>query len=332
MDDLHQLREWTGYINTIINGYKKSRILFTALNADVFEFLETEISAVELAAAAGWSERGAVMLLDGLLAMNLVEKHEGRYQNSPMARQCLMAGGAAYQGNILRHNMSAWNAWENLEERVRTGTCAPRAERRTGEALRNFILGMSNIAQLSAREVLETMDLSIYTHLLDLGGGPATYAITFLQAHAQMKATLFDQPEVVDIAREQVASAGLDRRFNYIAGNCLSDSMGNGYDLVFISNLIHSFSDEENGTLVKKAYDALVPGGTLIIKDFIVENDRSGPPYSLIFALQMLVHTPGGNTYTYHEIQGWTDAAGFGPGKAISLTPQTRMWIAQKPA
>ncbi|HQN01819.1 MAG TPA: methyltransferase, partial [Candidatus Hydrogenedentes bacterium] len=265
MDDLHRLREWTGYINTIINGYKKSRILFTALNADVFEFLEAEISAADLAAAAGWSERGAGMLLDGLLAMNLAEKHEGRYRNTPMARECLSIRGSAYQGNILRHNMSAWNAWENLEERVRTGTCAPRAERRTGEALRNFILGMSNIAQLSAREVLETMDLSIYTHLLDLGGGPGTYAITFLQAHPHMEATLFDQPEVVDIAREQVVNAGLDRRFNYIAGDCLSDSIGNGYDLVFISNLIHSFSDEENGTLVKKAYDALVPGGTLII-------------------------------------------------------------------
>ncbi len=98
-----------------------------------------------------------------------------------------------------------------------------------------------------------------------------------------------------------------------------------------MSNIIHSFSSAENAGIVKKVYDALVPGGALIIKDFILENDRSGPAFSLICALHMLVHTEGGNTYTYDEIGEWTAAAGFEEGAVFSLTPQTRLWMVRKP-
>ncbi len=331
MEDLIQLREWTGRISSIADGYKKSRILFTAFQSGLFDLLESEQSAQDVAGALGWSERGVTMLLHGLVALELVDKHRGRYHNTPLASACLAKTGCAYQGNILNHNMSSWDAWGALEDRVRTGTAAAR-EKRTGAALRNFILGMSNIARISAQEVLRAVDLSGHTHLLDLGGGPASYSIAFLDACPGLRATLFDLPEVVEIAREQVAAAGLEHRFDYIAGNCLADELGAGYDLVFVSNLIHSFSSEENALLIKKAYASLVPGGTIIIKDFIVENDRSGPAYSLIFALQMLLHTPGGNTYTYEEIQEWTDAAGFESGYSLSLTPQTRLWIARKSA
>jgi len=331
VQDLSQLREWSGYVSNIANGYKKSRILFTAFTAGVFDLLEEEREAGAMAAVLHWSERGTAMLLDGLVAMELLTKHAGRYRNTPMASACLARSGAAYQGDILRHNLSSWDDWVMLEDRVRTGTSAAPTEERFGQALRNFILGMGNIAKMSAEEVLQAVDLSGYGHVLDLAGGPATYGIAFLKAHPRMRATLFDRPSVVEIAREQVDAAGLGERFDYIAGDCLADDIGSGYDLVFISNLIHSFSSEENAGIVKKAYDALVPGGTILIKDFIMENDRSGPAYGLVFALHMLVHTRAGNTYTYDEIRSWTEAAGFGPGTALSLTPQTRLWIARKP-
>ena len=330
MQDLNRLREWTGVVNNIANGYKKSQILFTALKAGFFDLLITERAGASVAEALGWSERGVVMLLDGLVAMDLLEKRGDIYKNTPLASATLAKDGCAYQGDILSHNLSSWDDWAALEERVRTGTGVPYGERRTGQALRNFILGMSNIARLSAREVLQAVDLSGYRHMLDLAGGPATYPIAFMEACPGLRATLGDRPEVVEIAGEQVAAAGLEGRFDYITGDCLADDIGSGYDLVFVSNLIHSFSDEENASLVKKVYGALEPGGVIIIKDFIVENDRSGPAFSLIFALHMLVHTRGGNTYSFNEVRNWTDSAGFGPGDAIALTPQTRLWIAQK--
>lgn len=331
MQNLDVLREWTGHISTIANAYKKSAILFTAFNSGIFDLLEREAGAGEIAASLGWSERGTAMLLDGLVALELLEKHSGKYRNTPSASACLVRNGEAYQGNILRHSQGSWDAWSHLEDRVRTGTCPPDEERWKDQSLRDFILGMSNIAKLSAQEVLQAVDLSGFSHVLDLAGGPGTYAIAFLNAHARMRATLFDRPDVVEIACEQVAAAGLEDRFSYIAGDCLIDAIGQGYDLVLMSNLIHSFSDSENASLVEKVFDALAPGGAIIIKDFILENDRSGPAFSLIFALHMLVHTPGGNTYSYDEIGRWTDQAGFEKGRALALTPQTRLWIARKP-
>lgn len=331
MESLEQLREWTGRVSNIANGYKMAQILYTALNAELFELLESPKSAAEVADARDWSERGTAMLLGGLLALELVTLEDNRYKNTALASACLVKGGCAYQGHILRHSQNSFADWTKLPERVRTGACGESSEDWSGESLRNFILGMRDIATLSAREVLDMVDMSVYRNMLDLAGGPATYSIAFLEANPAMRATLFDRPDVIDIARNEVEAAGLGERFDYLAGDCMADPLGAGYDLVFMSNIIHSFSMDENAALVKRVYDAVAPGGAILIKDFIMEDDRSGPAFGLIFALHMLVHTPAGGTYTFAEIKEWTDAAGFGNGRAMSLTPQTRLWIAEKP-
>lgn len=331
MATLEQLRVWTGEINALANGYKKSQILFTALNAGVFELLQAPANAKTVADALGWSLRGVAMLLDGLVAIDLLEKDAGQYRNTTMASVCLASRGEAYQGHILCHSQNSWNAWADLSERVRTGTCTPQGEERSGGELRNFILGMSNIAVLSAAEVLQAVDLSPFRHLLDLACGPGSYAIRFMQENPELRATLFDRDVVLEMAREQVQLSGLEERTHFIAGDCLQDSLGEGYDLALMSNIVHSFNAAENALLVTRVYDALAPGGTLIIKDFILDENRSGPAYGLIFALHMLVHTPEGNTYTFDEIQDWTTKAGFVNGRAFALTPQTRLWIVEKP-
>lgn len=326
-----ELTELMGQVNTIANAYKRSQILFTALDGNVFALLEQPATAACVAEKTGWNLRGTAMLLDGLVALQLVTKEDGAYRNGPAASACLVPGGPAWQGDILRHTQASWPAWAELARCVATGNCSNvREHDLSGEALRNFILGMDNVASFSAPEVLRAVDLSRHTRMLDLAGGPATYSVTFLQAHPQMRATLFDRANVIEIAREKIARAGLEDRFSFIAGDCLSDPLGGPYDLIFLSNIIHSFSPGQNERVVRKAHDALVPGGTIIIKDFLVDNGHTGPPWSLIFSLHMLVHTPGGGTYSFEEVQGWTDRAGFLPGRAVPLTQQTRLWIADK--
>ncbi|HOQ89426.1 MAG TPA: methyltransferase [Candidatus Hydrogenedentes bacterium] len=332
--DTTQLMEYSGLVNGIANAYRRSQVLFVALEGNVFGLIaEGRDTAEAVAACAGWSVRGARMLLDGLVALELLEKENGRYRNSPAAEACLVPGAPAWQGEIIRHTRASWNAWSELETCVRTGTCAGHGEnRRKGQDLRHFILGMKNIASLSAAQVLDAVDLSRYRCMLDLAGGPGTYTIAFLQRHPAMRAALLDRPEVIDIAREEVSAAGLADRIAFIPGDCFTVPWEGPYDLVFMSNIIHSFSFEQNAELVRTAFQALMPGGTLIIKDFLLENDRSGPPYGLMFALQMLVHTPAGDTYTFADTAAWTDAAGFRPGRAVPITPQTRLWIADRPA
>jgi SAM-dependent methyltransferase len=272
------------------------------------------------------------MLLDGLVALKLITKTGEFYHNAAIASACLVPGRPSYQGHIIRHQRNSAESWPFLPEALRSGQAVrdPR-EAFPPDRLRAFILGMSDIGKFSARDILSAVDLSRYRRVLDAGGGPGTYSIAFLQAYPRMHATVFDRPDVLEIAREQARNAGVEDRCTFQAGDLATDTLGNGYDLVFVSNIIHSFGPAANQALVRKCYDALVSGGHLILKDFLVENDRSGPPFSLLFALRMLLATGEGDTYTYFEVAEWTRAAGFKEGRVIDLTPQTRLWLVEKP-
>jgi SAM-dependent methyltransferase len=320
-------------IGTLSAGFVHAQILFTANAANLFADLEESSTAEEIARKQEWSVRGTSMLLDGLVALELLEKDQGNYSNSETASQCLVPDKENYQGDIIRHNQNGYLAWAELGEAIHLGTCPEREQQeRSSEELRNFILGMSNIGITSARQMLGVLDLTRYRHLLDVGGGPATYGIEFVKACPGLQATLFDLPDVVEIAKEQVKDAEFEARFNYISGDLTTDNLGEGYDLVLLSNIVHMLGMEENVALIQKCYDALIPGGTLILKDFFVEDDRSGSPFGLIFALRMLLFTEKGGTYSLAEVQHWTDTAGFEAGRLEDLTPQTRLWIANKPA
>lgn len=319
-------------LNDLTSGYIHAQILFTANNAGLFPLLEEERTAQDVAAALGWPARSARVLLDALVGLEIVQSRAGQYRNAPIASACLVPGRPGFQGNIIRHRENGWATWARLSEVLAAGTGVARDQTQgSPEQLRSFILGMQDIARISARELLDAVDLSAYTHVLDLGGGPAAYAIAFLEAHPEMRATVFDVPRVIPIAREQVAGAGLEDRCAFLAGDMTVDDFGKGYDLILVSNIIHSFGADENQAIVRKCFDALEPGGRLIIKDFLVENDRSGPAFSLIFALHMFVHTRQGDTYTFDDVAAWTQQAGFRDGRAVALTAQTRLWIADKP-
>ncbi|MFP4500903.1 MAG: methyltransferase [Candidatus Hydrogenedentota bacterium] len=328
MSDLH---EFTGKISEIANAFKQSQILFWAVESDVFSLLEKPQEADNVAHIQHWDPHGARLFLDGLVGIGLVEKQNNRYVNTPAASACLVPGKAAYQGAIIRHTENSWEPWARIGEAVRTGEGVVQGRQRAPRELRDFILGMGNIAMLSAPDLLEHIDISPYRHMLDIGGGPSTYTITFLRANPNLRTTLMDFPDVVDIAREQVDEAGLAARVDFLTGDCTKDPLGAGYDLILASNVVHILGPEQNAELVKKCFDALEPTGTLVIKDFITDPGHTGPPFSLIFALHMLLHTEQGRTYSQDEVQAWTDAAGFAPGELRTITPKTRLWIARKP-
>jgi SAM-dependent methyltransferase len=325
------LRESTGRIDALARGFQNSYVIFAANEADIFALLEQPRTAAEVARARGLSERGTRILLNGLAAMELVVKQGDTYRNTEPASAYLVPGAPAYQGHILRHMRHVSENWARLGDAVRTGTGVQAQDAsRTPEQLRAFILGMSDIAKMSAKEMIAHIELPGRGHMLDLGGGPATYSIAFLNAYPRMRATVFDFPDVIEIAREQVAETGLDDRLSYIAGDMTRDDIGSGYDFILLSNIVHSMSVEANRVVVKKCHDALEPGGLLLIKDFLVENDRSGPPFGLMFAINMLVATTEGDTYTFSEVEAWTREAGFENGRAIDLTPQSRLWLVEK--
>ena len=322
----------SAHIGELAGGYRQSQILFTAMEAEIFGLLDEPRPAEDVAAELGWSPRGARMLLDGLVAIELVEKGTHGYRNTPAATACLVKGAPGYQGNIIRHNRACRDAWLSLGGAVRTGTSVKPAdgERGPGE-LRDFILGMANIGRMSAREILDKVDLSPYHHVLDAGGGPASYSIAFLKAHPHMRATLFDRPEVIHIAREEVAKAELEERFAYRSGDLIDNDIGRGYDLVLVSNIIHSMGVEDCRTLVNKCFAAMKSGGLFILKDFLMDPDRSGPAFGFLFAINMLVNTREGDTYSVADVEEWTHEAGFADGEVVTVAANSRLWLTRKP-
>jgi SAM-dependent methyltransferase len=327
-------RDWSDadYRNQVM---RQSRSLLNANSARVFDQLQEPRSAQEVAEKLGQPIHDVCAMLEDVTASGLLIKDEDLYRNSPTASVCLCSDGAVSMHHILEHNFSLWESWSRLEEAVRTGTapCCSQWEKKQGPdmALQAFILGMRDIASLSWTEFEGALDLTERRHLLDIGTGPGTYPIQFLRKYPHLRATLFDLPPVVEIARGEVHAAGLDDRVSYRAGSLYEDDFGTGYDVILVSNIIHMIGPEGNRALVRKCCDALAPGGLLVIKDFFVADDYSGSPLALVFALNMLVNTQEGDTYTVKEVGEWTRSAGFKPGRLAHATPENGLWVAEKP-
>lgn len=317
-------------MDALSGGYQRSLILFAALRGNVFEHLAIPGSAGDIALRTGWHPRGARMLLDGLVALELIEKENGIYRNAAIAEACLIEGAPYDQRQIILHRANGLEAWLGLERALTEGKGVD-SEQREPEALRAFILGMDNIARNSARELFPRLELDACRRMLDVGGGPGTYAITFVQMRPEMRATILDLPLVLPIAQEQVRQAGLEDKIDFCPADMTKDPFPAGFDIILLSNVIHSFDAETNRRIVRECFGALEPGGRLIIKDFLMDEERSGPPFSLLFALYMFVSTSGGDTYTLHEAEDWMIEAGFEKGEAVAFTPQTRLLIAFKP-
>ncbi len=316
-------------LDTISGGFQRAQVLHAALAGGVFDQLKTPKGADEVAQALAWDGRNTRILLNALVALDLIGVEAGKYSNAPIAEACLVEGAPQDQRHIITHRANSYAAYAHLGEVVASGSAVERGER-SPEQLRAFICGMKDIAKESARAMVEALDLSAYKKSVDLGGGPGTYTIAMLEAHPGMTGTIFDLPDVVRIGKEQVQEAGLTDRVSFIEGDMTQDPIGGGYDLALVSNIIHSFGPEENQALVHKCYEALEPGGMLIIKDFLLEDDRGGPAFGLMFAVHMMMHTTRGDTYTRAEVEQWCANAGFSAGECRDLTPQTRLWLATK--
>jgi predicted O-methyltransferase YrrM len=206
-----------------------------------------------------------------------------------------------------------WKRWSSLTDVVQ-GLSAPEkpagSHRDEGE-LRAFIGAMHVIARSYAPRIVAAVRPDSSRALLDVGGALGTYTLAFLDAVPDMRATLFDRPAVIAMARTFLAEAGLLGRISLVAGDFYRDELPAGHDLAFVSAVIHQNSLDQNMALFAKVFRALVSGGRIIVRDHVMAQDRTKPKDGAIFAVNMLLATPGGGTYTYDEIREALTNAGF---------------------
>lgn len=285
-------------------GFWSSRVLLTANNYRIFDFLTAPRTAAELARKMQTDPRATEILLDAATGLGLLKKAAGAYRNTPLAASFLVAGSPFYQGDILRHADGLWKSWSGLDETVRTG----KPDRAVPLDRDAFIRGMHNLASLKAAEVIQTIGLKGVRKALDLGGGPGTYSMEM--ARKGVSVTLFDLPDTVRIAKSIIRKARV-KGIAYLEGDFLADEIGDGYDLILISQIFHAFSPEENLRTLQKCRGALNPGGRVVIQEFFLDSGRTSPPQSALFSVNMLVNTEGGRCYSPSEMKKWLARAGF---------------------
>jgi predicted O-methyltransferase YrrM len=287
------------------SSFAVSRIILTANNYRVFDYLEGKgKTAGNLAKSVSADSRAAELLLNSLVASGLLVKKDSLYRNAPIASKYLVSGKPFYQGDILSHYSTLWDNWSGLDTVIKTGKPF-----RKSHDHESFILGMHNIALQKVREVTKNIRLSGVKRLLDLGGGPGTYAMAF--ARKNIGVTLLDFPETLKIAKRLIAASGLGGKIKLLPGDFLKTCLGNNYDMVFISQILHAYSDRDCLSLLKKSSAALKPGGRVVVHEFYLDQTKTNPPQGALFAINMLVNTAAGRSYAPSEISSWMKKAGF---------------------
>jgi predicted O-methyltransferase YrrM len=227
-----------------------------------------------------------------------------------------------------------WDRWGRLTEIVRKGKAPTSVEalERDEKSTGAFIGAMHAIGLGLARNVVARLDLSGRENLIDVGGGSGVYTIAMLRAAPRMRATIFDRPLVIEIARKKLVEEGMTDRVALVSGDFYVDALPGGHDLALLSAIIHQNDAEQNVALYRKVFDALVPGGAIVIRDFVMNEDHTAPPDGAVFAVNMLVNTPGGSTYSFEEIDGDLTAAGFEDTKLLHRGEMDSLVTARRPA
>lgn len=288
-----------------ISAFAPSRIILTANNYRLFDHLDGKGRKAEtLSKLIGTDRRATELLLNSLAAIGLLEKKGGNYRNAGVASRYLVKGKTDYQGDILKHNDVLWDNWSGLDEVVKTGR--PYRKSHNHES---FILGMHNLALQKVKGVLKNLDLKQMKKVLDLGGGPGTYSVAF--AKEKMDVTLLDFPDTLRISKKVIASAGMGKNIRLLPGDFMKDELGSGYDMIFISQIFHAYGPDECTALLRKCRASLNKGGRIVVQEFYLDESRANPLQGAVFAINMLVNTPRGRTYTPDEMSAWMKKAGF---------------------
>jgi (2Fe-2S) ferredoxin/predicted O-methyltransferase YrrM len=311
-----------------IRAFMPSRVILTALELDVFTALRNGCNAGELAKRIAADPRGTEMLLNALVSLGLLQKDSSIFRNTPSAARFLAEGSRDSARQAQLHTANMWTRWSHLTGAVKSGSPAPSV--RNDESVGTFIAAMDHSARGRVRAITQALQLNGARRMLDLGGGSGAYSIAFAQASPELRSEIVDLPEVARLAQQHIAAAGLSDRIKVRPGDMLTAALpARSYDLVLLSSICHMFSPEENQALFARARAALAPGGRIAIADFIIDPGKASPRSATLFALNMLVATHGGATYSEPEYDAWLKAAGFGEVKRVRMPGPINLIVAQ---
>jgi SAM-dependent methyltransferase len=324
-DELHKLA----------SAFQGAALFHSALELGVFNLLgRGPKSATQIAEALALDARATGVALNALVSMGILEKDGDNYANGDDTAAYLVEDAPAYRGAILKHMKNTWQDWAELSDTWRTGTA--RCSRKEGsipkdpEQIKNFIVGMENITREIAPMLAERLPLEGCKSILDLGGGPGNYVLEFARRCPEAKIVHFDLESTSALARGFIEGKPGSERIELMVGDFMVDDLGEGYDFIWLSQVLHMFGEEDARELVARAAGALAVGGKLCVHEHFLNEDKVSPPSATIFGVHMLVATPGGRSYSFGEVQGWCTAAGLKAIERIDYGGYTRVLAVEK--
>jgi SAM-dependent methyltransferase len=313
-DEIARINEWTW-------GYRVCRVLEVANKIGLFGAIgDNSLSLKELCQQCRTKQAMTEKLLIACAAMGLVERDGALYKNSEFAATYLVPGGPLYQGDIIAHSDAVRGFWDGLEEEI----CLEAPTEDEEKTHRNFIMGMHNITVAGRGNIfIDNIDLEGRRRLLDVGGGPGTYSILACAKYPQLEAVVFDLPATIAIARQVVAEQGVTGRIGFCEGDWEKDAFGEGFDVVLLSNVMHGEGSLAE-TKLAKSIEAMGGGGLLVIQEFLLNNDKTGPLTAALFNVMV-------GAYSAKELLSLVKEAGFVDGRVVVRDDQSGAgWITAK--
>lgn len=322
-------------------GFWASKTLLTAIEIGVFTELAKHPEDLKaLQGRLGLHPRAARDFLDTLVALGFLLRADGVYRNTPETDFFLDRRKPSYVGGILEMaNHRLYPAWGRLTEGVRTGL--PQNELREGGAplfetlyadparLKEFLQAMSGLSRASAIAIGQTFDWSGYSTFVDVGAAQGDTAVQIARLNPHLRGAGFDLPEVAPIFEEYVEASGLSDRIQFMPGSFFTDELPKA-DVVVMGHILHDWDLDTKRMLITKAYAALPEGGSFIVYESIIDDDRSENAFGLMMSLNMLIETPGGFDYSGADCQGWMKEAGFRDTRVQHLVGPESMVIGVK--
>lgn len=321
-------------ISQLAWSYAAPMIIGAAIHNKVFDTLDAGPKTInELSAATGASTRGLAAIMNALVGLELLVKDShDRYSLTPESAAFLVTTKPAFFGGFFMHIGERLPNWLKLPEIVRTGKPATSVnqEELGSEFFEQLVSQIFPMSYGPAKALAAELRLN-KAHVLDLGAGSGVWGIALAQSSPGVRVTALDWPGVLPVTKKTVARFGLDNQFSFIPGDLASADFGSGYDVVSLGHILHSEGETRSRKLLKKIYDALATGGTLAIQEFLVDADRKGPMTPLYFAVNMLVNTDDGDTWSFEEISGWLRDTGFTNPRQIQSPGPSPLILATKP-
>ena len=319
-------------------GYAPPLIVQAAIDVGVFAALEHgPRTLAELTAETGASARGLRAILDALVGLDLLRKAEGgRYSLAAEAAAFLVPSSAHYLGGSFRHvSRQLMPGWLRLTESVRSGrpVAAHNGEGAGAAFFSEFVdsLAVTNGPAAAALAEHLAPDGAGEGSALDLGAGSGIWGIALARRMQGLRVTALDWPGVLDTTRRIVARNGLTDRFDFVAGDLLGAPLGAGHRYVVIGHVLHSLGAAASRKLLARVLAVLRPGGTVAIAEFLVNAGRTGPTQPLLFAVNMLLHTTEGDTWSFEEIAAWLGEAGFANARPLQVPALSPLILANRP-